>query len=188
MELLCGVDEAGRGPLAGPVTAAAVILSNGFPRHTLFDSKLLTADERERITAELLSTSQAYAVGWCWPAEIDRINIHNAALLAMQRAVMELNLEPTRVFVDGKHAPALPYPTVTVVKGDSFVPEIQAASILAKTIRDRWMIRYSWIEQEYLFDKHKGYPTREHRERCRRYGLSPIHRRSFRIDTGDNNR
>lgn len=180
---VCGLDEAGRGPLAGPVTAAAVILPEEFPRHLLRDSKKLSPAVREELARLIRREAASYALGWVWPGEIDRINIHRASLLAMKRAFEDLPGQPPlpdKALADGKFPPDLPVPTEAVIKGDDFVPEIQAASILAKTARDRWMIRYSWIEPLWRFDKHKGYPTREHRELCERHGLSPIHRRSFK--------
>ena len=182
MKLVCGVDEAGRGPLAGPVTAAAVILPEDFPRDILGDSKQLTPDKRESASKIIRCSAVSYCIGWCWPGEIDLLNIHVATLLAMQRAVEGLSVQPENVLVDGKFIPELAIPAEAIIKGDTFVPEIQAASILAKTVRDRWMVRYSWIEPDYLFEQHKGYPTKLHRQRCRTYGLSPIHRKSFHFD------
>jgi ribonuclease HII len=180
-ETLCGIDEAGRGPLAGPVTAAAVVLGPLFDRSILKDSKRLSPAVRGRIAKELLFKAAAVGIGWVWPEEIDRINIHRASLLAMQRAFFEMPVLPDSVLVDGKFIPELPVYSQAIVKGDSKIPEISAASIVAKVARDRWMIRYSWIEPSWGFERHKGYPTGAHRESCRRYGLSPIHRRSFKI-------
>ncbi len=181
MNLVCGIDEAGRGPLAGPVTAAAVILSADFPFYLLADSKALS--EKKRITASeiIMDAAVDYAIGWVWPGEIDNLNIHYASLLAMKRAFYLMHVRPEQVFVDGKFTPELSVPVTAVIKGDIKIREIQAASILAKTARDRWMIRYSWIDNRYGFEKHKGYPTKLHRQRCLAIGLSPIHRRSFRI-------
>ncbi len=152
-----------------------------FPFSLLDDSKALS--EKKRIHAADIIMEQAldYALGWAWPEEIDRINIHHASLLAMQRAYTQLRVQPDCVFIDGKFIPDLPVPAEPVVKGDIKIREIQAASILAKTARDRWMIRYSWIETRYGFEKHKGYPTKNHRITCLSIGLSPIHRKSFRI-------
>lgn len=178
---ICGIDEAGRGPLAGPVTAAAVILPEGFPVELLDDSKKLSAGERERAAAAIMTDSLGYAVGWSWPEEIDELNILKASLLAMRRAFELLPVHPDEVLVDGPFAPEIDAPVRAVVHGDTFVREIQAASILAKTARDRWMIRYSWIDGRYGFERHKGYPTAEHRRLCREHGLSEIHRKSFRI-------
>ncbi len=181
MYVVCGIDEAGRGPLAGPVTAAAVVLSPDFPFHILDDSKALP--EKKRITAAetIMNESLDFAVGWAWPGEIDSINIHNASLLAMKRAFENISVRVEMVYVDGRFPPDISAPCRAVVKGDIKIREIQAASILAKTVRDRWMMRYSWIDGRYGFEKHKGYPTKAHRQMCLEYGLSPIHRKSFRI-------
>ena len=181
LDRICGIDEAGRGPLAGPVTAAAVILPEGFPLDILGDSKKLTPLQRKKAVTEILSHALAFGLGWAWPEEIDALNIHFATLKAMERAFGELKIVSDLIMVDGKFTPPLAGNVQAVVKGDSKVPAIMAASILAKTARDRWMERYSWIEGRYLFEKHKGYPTREHAERCARYGLSAIHRKSFHV-------
>ncbi|MFW5710651.1 MAG: ribonuclease HII [Spirochaetota bacterium] len=183
--VVCGIDEAGRGPIAGPVCAAAVILGPGFDRTPLKDSKVLSPAARNRIAAVLLRDA-AVGVGWSWPEEIDRLNIHHASLLAMQRAyealVSSVPLEPPgKALVDGKFSPPLPITAEAIIKGDAKIPEISAASIIAKVARDRWMIRYSWIEPSWSFETHKGYPTAAHRQLCRLHGLSPIHRRSFKI-------
>ena len=180
MALICGIDEAGRGPLAGPVTAAAVVLSPNFERAILADSKRLSALRREQ-AAKIIMREAQWGVGWSWPEEIDSFNIHNATLLAMKRAFRNLAVQVDRVLVDGKFTPALPVPSTPVVKGDATIPEIMAASIIAKVLRDRWMERYSWIEPEYGFDRHKGYPTRAHRLICTRIGPSAIHRKSFAV-------
>ena len=181
MARICGIDEAGRGPLAGPVTAAAVILPKEFPLDLLDDSKKLSPARREKALTIILDGRADVGIGWAWPEEIDRLNIHHATLLAMQRALSELKTAPSLVLVDGKFTPPCEFPSQAIVGGDRSVPQIQAASIVAKVVRDRWMVRYSWIERDYLFEKHKGYPTREHRMLCRQFGLSPIHRKSFRI-------
>ncbi len=181
MYTVCGIDEAGRGPLAGPVTAAAVILPPDFPFGILDDSKALSEKKRFEVLSVILEQASSCGIGWAWPSEIDAINIHNATLLAMQRAYNELDTEAEMVYVDGKFAPPLGVPAKAVVKGDMKIREIQAASILAKTVRDRWMIRYSWIDGRYGFEKHKGYPTKEHRRRCLENGISLIHRKSFKI-------
>jgi ribonuclease HII len=180
-KVICGIDEAGRGPLAGPVTAGAVILGAGFPVEILADSKALSPDRRERAARIIRERARAFAVGWAWPEEIDRYNIHCATLLAMARAVRDLGMAPELAYVDGKFAPAVNVPCRTVVKGDTMIPEIMAASIIAKTARDRWMVRYGRIEPAYLFEVHKGYPTAVHRELVKKLGPSAIHRRSFRI-------
>ena len=123
----------------------------------------------------------SWTVGWAWPEEIDKYNIHYATLLAMQRALTNLSLRPDVVYIDGKYSPSINLTCKTVVKGDSFIPVVQAASIIAKTQRDLWMERFGRIEPLYLFEKHKGYPTKEHRKRIRHFGVSSIHRKSFRI-------
>lgn len=224
METVCGIDEAGRGPLAGPVTAGAVVLPEDFPLELLADSKSLSAKKRNIALQEILELA-FFGVGWAWPEEIDHINIHQASLLAMTRAWFDLSrdvrAQVSLVQVDGKFPPRLEVapqeaappkkasrgssvenlmgnaapgpdsvpagckiaqaPVEAVIKGDTIHPHIQAASILAKEARDRWMIRYSWIEPAWEFGRHKGYPTALHRKLCLQEGLSEIHRRSFRI-------
>ena len=181
MQLICGIDEAGRGPLAGPVTAGAVILPEDFPTEMLNDSKQLSAKRRDECARLIIERSVAWAIGWASHTEIDEINILAATLLAMQRAVQFLEVRPESVIIDGLHTPALPYPTNAVVKADSVVPAVMAASILAKTARDAWMIDYAIRDPRYGFERHKGYPTRDHRNRIREHGRCPIHRRSFRV-------
>ncbi len=179
--VVCGVDEVGRGPLAGPVTAAAVVLMHTFPFHLLGDSKTLNSDRRESLCRTILQQSPAYSLGWVWPEEIDHLNIHNASLLAMKRAVESLSLTPDRALVDGKFLPDISIPCEAIIRGDTKEFTIMAASILAKVARDKWMVRHSWIDNRYGFEKHKGYPTKEHRAKIEKYGISGIHRRSFRI-------
>ncbi|MDR0586939.1 MAG: ribonuclease HII [Treponema sp.] len=224
--MLAGLDEAGRGPLAGPVYAAAVILPEDFPLNVLDDSKKL--DEKKRNAAAALITEKAaWGIAWAEASEIDNINILRASLLAMKRAwealaeafpgyartVSPLDA-PTgeesgktarggaagpagqaatgraaanetaaggglTAVVDGLYCPELPLPCRALVKADARVPEVMAASILAKTARDRMMIHYSWFYPEYGYDRHKGYPTKKHREAILRYGPSPIQRKSF---------
>ncbi len=181
MKLLCGIDEAGRGPLAGPVTAAAVILPEAFPFSTLNDSKRLSEKKREEVAIIIMEYSLAWAVGWAWPEEIDELNIHHATLLAMKRAYEGLAVKPDEVVVDGLFVPSVPVPALAIVKGDSTVHQIMAASIIAKTQRDHWMIAYAEKDPRYGFDKHKGYPTKEHRMRIERYGPCSIHRKSFTL-------
>lgn len=181
MTTICGIDEAGRGPLAGPVTAAAVILPQEFPVEILDDSKKLSDARRRRAAGIIIERAAAYAVGWAWNEEIDEMNILRASLLAMKRAFELLPIRPDRVLVDGLYTPEIDVPVQAIVHGDSLVNEISAASILAKVARDRWMIRFSWIDDRYAFERHKGYPTAEHRMRCAQHGLSCIHRKSFRI-------
>ena len=193
MSYLCGIDEAGRGPLAGPVTAAAVVLGPETPRELLIDSKRLSPIKREVAAAEIRRTALYWGIGWADHREIDALNIHNAALLAMRRAYHSITLTMrsrglqripiSQVLVDGKFSPDLGAETAVraVVGGDGTVPEISAASILAKTSRDRWMIEKDAVFPGYGFALHKGYPTADHRESIGRQGASPIHRRSFRL-------
>ena len=180
-ERYCGIDEAGRGPLAGPVTAAAVVLEDTRDWSFLTDSKRLKPATRTEYAFRIIEHAADWGIGWVWPEEIDRINIHYASLLAMERAFAALRRPCSRAVVDGRFIPSLPAAAEAVVHGDALVPAVSAGSILAKVVRDRWMERYSWIEPSWGFDSHKGYPTQKHREMCRRFGLSPIHRRSFRI-------
>jgi ribonuclease HII len=180
-ELVCGVDEAGRGPIAGPVTAAAVILPAGFALEILADSKVLSPSRRMAAAAVIREKAVAWCVGWATHEEIDEINIHRATLLAMSRAIRGLAVRPDRILVDGLHCPASDVPCTAIVKGDATVHQIMAASILAKTSRDAWMEGYSRLEPAYGFEKHKGYPTEEHRAAVIRLGPSRIHRRSFRV-------
>ena len=177
----CGIDEAGRGPIAGPVTAAAVVLPLNFPVQKLDDSKRLTPVQREKIALLIRDRAAAWSTGWCTAYEIDQINIHKASLIAMWRALRSLGVRPHRVLIDGKFPLKTPQYCSAIIKGDTKVPEIMAASIIAKTERDRFMSRYGRIEPIYEFEKHKGYPTVKHRTIVKHYGLSPIHRKSFRI-------
>jgi ribonuclease HII len=179
--IYCGIDEAGRGPIAGPVTAAAVILPWDFPRDILDDSKVLSASCRQEAAEVIRARSLCWALGWATHQEIDEINILRATLLAMARAVDALEIRPDQLLVDGLYCPECGIPATAIVKGDSAVPEIMAASILAKTARDAWMEEYARTEPAYLFDKHKGYPTAEHRALVIRLGPSAIQRRSFRV-------
>jgi ribonuclease HII len=178
--IICGIDEAGRGPIAGPVTAAAVILPDDFPREILDDSKILSPQRRQEAAATIRARSVCWALGWATHEEIDEINILRATLLAMARAVEALEIRPDQLLVDGLYCPACGIPGTAVVRGDA-VPEIMAASILAKTARDAWMEEYARKEPAYLFDKHKGYPTAEHRRLVLRLGPSAIQRRTFRV-------
>lgn len=178
---VCGLDEAGRGPLAGPVAAAAVVLPEDFPLDLLDDSKKLSEGRRERAMAAIYELAVAWGIGWASAAEIDEINILQASLLAMRRAYERIRVPVCEAIVDGLHSPVLGVPTRALPRADATYPSVMAASILAKTARDRMMIRYSWIYPEYAYEKHKGYPTREHLERIALYGRSPIQRESFRI-------
>jgi ribonuclease HII len=177
---IAGVDEAGRGPIAGPVVAACVVLP---PRHTLAgiaDSKQLTPAQREALYAAITQRALAWAIGLASPREIERYNILQASLLAMRRAVLALPLPPQRVLVDGKHAiPSLPLPQQAVVGGDALEESIAAASILAKVARDRIMRELDRLYPQYGFAQHKGYPTALHLERLRMYGACPAHRRTY---------
>ncbi len=179
--LVCGVDEAGRGPIAGPVTSAAVVLPESYSLCELDDSKRLAPETRRKLAVIIKRQSVDWAVGWASVEEIERFNIHHATLLSMVRALRELGCRPEIVLIDGLYAPPVSMRCQTVVKGDRYVPHIQAASVLAKTARDRWMTRYARIEPQYQFEKHKGYPTRQHRQLVGVLGRSPIHRRGFRI-------
>jgi len=175
---LAGVDEVGRGPLAGPVVAAAVILDPARPVEGLTDSKRLTARRREAL-AGTIRAQTVWALGRAEVEEIDRLNIHGATLLAMARAVAALGQQPAFCAVDGRHLPKLPCPGEAVVGGDGSVPAIGAASILAKVARDAEMIAAATDHPGYGFDSHKGYPSAVHRAALEELGPCPIHRRSF---------
>jgi ribonuclease HII len=177
--LVAGVDEAGRGPLAGPVVAAAVILDELQPIHGLADSKVLSARRRERLFDEIRARALCCSIASASAEEIDRINILQATLLAMKRAVEGLRLLPHRVVVDGNRVPQLTMPVAAIVKGDAKVQAISAASILAKVQRDRWCAELHLQHPDYGFDKHKGYPTPEHLAALQRLGPCSQHRRSF---------
>ncbi len=177
--LVAGVDEAGRGPLAGPVVAAAVILDERQPIAGLADSKKLTALRRERLFDEIRAKALCCSVAEASVEEIDRLNILQATLLAMRRAVQGLRLKPGLVLVDGNRLPVLDIPAEAIVKGDALVPAISAASILAKVHRDRWCAEVHTQYPEYGFDAHKGYGTAAHLQALRAHGASPLHRRSF---------
>ncbi len=177
--IIAGVDEAGRGPLAGPVAAAAVILASSRPISGLRDSKKLTPQRREQLAQEIRQHALAWAVGWADHLEIDRLNILQAAMLAMRRAVLALAVRPKKVLVDGDRCPDLPYTMEAIVHGDNLVPIICAASILAKVERDAAMRRFDEIYPDYGFSIHKGYSTPMHLAALKRYGACAIHRRSF---------
>jgi ribonuclease HII len=177
--LICGVDEAGRGPLAGPVVAAAVILDPRQPIDGLNDSKKLTAARREMLAVEIREKALAWAVAEASVQEIDRINILQASLLAMQRAVSGLSLMPEKALVDGNKCPVLACPVEAIVGGDGKLAAIAAASILAKTVRDAQMQELHVLYPQYGFDRHKGYPTALHLAALREHGISPVHRRSY---------
>jgi len=179
MMLTCGVDEAGRGPLAGPVYAAAVILDPARPVAGLADSKTLTPRQRETLALEVRLRAVAWAVASASVEEIDTLNILQASLLAMRRAVEQLAVTPQQVLVDGLHRPQLKIPVRAIVKGDATVAEIAAASILAKVARDTEMLALHQQHPQYGFDRHKGYPTSAHLAALREHGASAVHRRSF---------
>ena len=179
--LICGIDEAGRGPLAGPVTAAAVILPEGFPIEILDDSKVLSPEERQEAAIVIRRRATAWSLGWASNTEIDAINILQATLLAMRRAVQALTMRPSMLLVDGTFCPQCGIPGSAIIRGDATVPEIMAASIIAKTARDAWMEEYARIEPVYGFERHKGYPTPEHRRAVLMLGPSRIQRLSFRV-------
>ena len=177
--LVCGVDEAGRGPLAGPVVAAAVILDPENPIAGLNDSKKLSAKRREALAIEIRAKALAWAVSEASVEEIDQINILQASLLAMQRAVRSLTIAPERALIDGNRCPELPCPAEAIIGGDGKVASIAAASILAKTVRDAGMLELHQRYPQYGFDRHMGYPTALHLAALQEHGVSPIHRRSY---------
>jgi ribonuclease HII len=177
--LVAGVDEAGRGPLAGPVVAAAVILDELRPIQGLADSKVLTARRRQVLYEQIMARSLCCSVGQASVQEIDALNILQATLLAMRRAVDGLRLKPVKVLVDGNQLPTLPVLAQAIVGGDAKVAAISAASIVAKVTRDRWCEQYHELFPQYGFDRHKGYGTAEHLAALSRHGASPEHRRSF---------
>ena len=176
---VCGCDEAGRGPLCGPVVAAAVILPRDVEIEGLNDSKKLTEKKREKLFDVIREKAVAYAIAEASPAEIDEINILNASMLAMRRAVEALPVPADFALIDGNCSRGFTIPTETVVKGDAKSPSIAAASILAKVSRDRYMRQLAEKYPEYEFDRHKGYGTKLHYEKIEQYGILPDHRMSF---------
>ena len=181
VDLVAGVDEAGRGPLAGPVCAAAVVLHPSCIPEGLDDSKRLSEAERERLAPRVERMALCWSVAWASAAEIDQINILQASLLAMRRAVAALERMPTLVLVDGNRCPkGLPCPARAIIGGDALEPAISAASILAKVARDREMRRLHDSHPQYGFARHKGYPTKAHLAALRLHGVCVEHRRSFR--------
>ena len=177
--LICGVDEAGRGPLAGPVFAAAVILDPARPIEGLRDSKKLTAARRDVLALQIRQRALAWSIAQCSEEEIDRLNILQATMLAMRRAVEGLSIQPTLALIDGNRCPVVTMHCEAIIKGDNKVPAISAASILAKTARDAALITLHQQFPEYAFDQHKGYPTALHLARLREHGVSPVHRKSY---------
>lgn len=179
--LIAGVDEAGRGPLAGHVAAAAVILDPNKPIEGIADSKKLSPKRREELAALIKSNCIAWAIGRAEVWEIDEINIFQATLLAMQRAIESLPTKPNQVLIDGTHCPKITgYDMQAIVDGDNLIKEISAASIIAKTMRDKEMLEYDKLYPEYGFARHKGYGTKEHFAAIKKYGITKIHRKSFR--------
>lgn len=180
LRMIAGIDEAGRGPLAGPVVAAAVILPAGFTHEELNDSKQLTREQRETIYAELTARGDViWAMAVVEVADIDRFNILGATYLAMQRAVSLLSTVPDHVLIDGRPVKNFPHPQTALVKGDSLSFSIAAASVIAKVTRDRLMVEMDALHPGYDFAQHKGYGTPQHLEALKKNGPSPIHRRTF---------
>ena len=179
MKRVAGVDEAGRGPLAGPVFAAAVILDPAWSIAGLQDSKKLSEKNRNRLAAEIKERALAWAIGSSSVSEIDRINILQASLLAMRRAIEALRPAPDEILVAGQYCPLVSMPATAIIKGDGSIPAISAASILAKTARDAELLRLHVVYPEYGLDRHKGYPTAAHLAALRTFGPAVIHRRSF---------
>lgn len=178
-QAICGVDEAGAGPLAGPVYAAAVILPRGLTLPYLNDSKKVTPRRREILFDQIREQAIAYAIAWADEKEIDEINILNARMLAMDRAIKMLNPAADFALIDGNRNQGIELQNEMVVHGDARSASIAAASILAKVSRDRFMVELAEQYPQYAFEKHKGYPTKLHYERLRQYGPSPVHRKTF---------
>jgi ribonuclease HII len=178
-ELICGVDEAGRGPLAGPVMAAAVILDPAHPIEGLRDSKKLSEAKRDLLAIEIKKYALAWAVAECSEQEIDELNILQATMLAMRRAVEGLSVTPSLALIDGNRCPVMKIRSEAIVKGDDKVQAISAASILAKTARDERLQALHLAYPQYALDQHKGYPTALHMARLQVHGVSPIHRKSY---------
>lgn len=178
-ELICGVDEAGRGPLAGPVTAAAVILDPARPIAGLRDSKKLSEAQRDALAVQIKERALAWSIAQCSEQEIDTLNILQATMLAMRRAVEGLSVQPTLALIDGNRCPLMAVRSEAIVKGDDKVPAISAASILAKTARDHLLAELHVQYPQYALDQHKGYPTALHLARLKEFGVSPIHRKSY---------
>jgi ribonuclease HII len=178
-QIICGVDEAGRGPLAGPVFAAAVILDPARPIAGLRDSKKLTEARRDALAIQIKTDALAWSIAQCSEAEIDTLNILQATMLAMRRAMEGLKVLPTLALIDGNRCPISMIRSEAIIKGDDKVPAISAASILAKTARDAALGMLHLQYPHYAFDRHKGYPTALHLERLRAHGVSPMHRKSY---------
>ena len=176
MKLVAGVDEVGRGCLAGPVIAAAVILRNNIPG--LKDSKKLSKKKREELSLIIMKNSY-FSFGSSSPKEIDEINILQASLLAMKRAILNLSVEPGKILIDGIHKPDLNTDTQTIISGDSYIDEISAASIIAKVYRDNLMMQFDKKYPNFYFSSHMGYGTKVHKAAIKKYGITPIHRKTF---------
>ena len=179
VNILCGVDEAGRGPLAGPVCAAAVILPRGLEIPGLNDSKKLSEKKREALYDVIISSAMAYGIAFADVEEIERLNILHATFLAMNRAIAQLSVRPELALIDGNRNSDIEVPSRCIVKGDSRCADIAAASILAKVTRDRYMIKMAEQYPQYGFEQHKGYGTKQHYAALREYGATPIHRMCF---------
>ncbi len=177
--VVCGVDEAGRGPLAGPVFAAAVILPENYTHEILNDSKKLSEKKRDLVYDDIIRDAVSYSVGIATEKEIDEMNILNATFLAMKRAVDGLSVKPDFAYIDGNQYPKTGVKEETIVKGDAKCMSVAAASIIAKVSRDRFMLKISEQYPEYQFEKHKGYGTKLHYEMIEKYGVSDVHRRTF---------
>ena len=177
--LICGIDEAGRGPLCGPVCAAAVILPEGLTIEGLNDSKKLSEKKREQLFPVIQQHAISYGIGMASPQEIDELNILNATFLAMRRAVEQMKIQPVFALVDGNRCKNLGIPWECVVKGDAKVISIAAASILAKVSRDHYMEQLAVQYPQYDLQKHKGYPTKQHYEKIKQFGIAPFYRKSF---------
>ena len=178
-EAIAGIDEAGRGPLAGSVFAAAVVLNGSSTIEGLRDSKKLSERKRIDLSEEIKKKATTFGIACCQPDEIDKYNIHVASLIAMRRAFKLLTVRVDKAYVDGLFAPKIECSTECVIRGDNLIKEIMAASILAKCARDNEMKKLAKIYPHYGFEKNKGYPTKFHKEALTKYGLSPIHRRTF---------
>lgn len=178
-ELIAGVDEAGVSPIAGPVVAAAVILNPKQGIYKLRDSKILTSDQRDLLYEKINTRALAVSVGIASVEEIDQLNIYHATMLAMQRAIIGLQITPSMVLIDGRGKPKIDLPFETIVDGDKLVKSISAASIIAKVTRDAMMKDFHQQYPVYNFHKHKGYPTKNHKQLLQEHGVCPIHRRSF---------
>ena len=178
-KIVCGVDEAGRGPLAGPVFAAAVVLPENYSHPVLNDSKKLSEKKRDEVFDDIVRDAVCYGVGTASEKEIDEINILNATFLAMKRAVEALSVTPELAIIDGNKCPGAGIKEVALVKGDAKCMSVAAASVIAKVSRDRYMLELDKKYPEYMFSKHKGYGTKLHYEKLKEFGISDVHRKSF---------